>query len=243
MESVLGYLQDAFADFNQLEFELAYLAATEGLLGLTDRDQQHYDALTPQYLKKLLSAYRYYRQKLLNKHANIELEASLEQIQSTKPKPTPAEQLDFDKQFVILAFNNITSGIGAIGLNKIYDILYKYNLITFSEDRKKAFHQAAVDAITRDAKKDTRAKTVIQAFDQNLEFGTTNVLQEAKRIAIRTLFYEMREQEVSPEQMFEGVEPVIPSAKINTKVDSKAPQQDTHKDAPQDVKNNRSQPN
>ncbi len=235
MESNLTYLQDFFSDFNLLEFELAYVAGTEGLLNLTDRERQHYDALTPSFLKPMLSAYRYYRQKLLNKHANIELEASLEQIQSTKPEPTPAEQLAFDKQFVILAFNNITSGIGAIGLNKIYDILYKYNLITFSEDRKKAFHQAAVDAITRDSKKDTRAKTVIQAFDQNLEFGTTNVLQEAKRIAIRTLFYEMREQEVAPEQMFEGIEPVIPSAKINTKVDSK--------DTMRDAKNNQSQPN
>lgn len=210
IDFIIDHLCDNFSDFNAIEIKLAYGLAVSSTIPVPEKHLEHYDALTAQYLTRLLVPYRQYRAKLLNLHADEEIKFVTKADVSTKPLPTPEQQLQKDKQFCIAAFNTFTETKLSFGLHKIYDILYKYNLLTFTDDRKAAFKQKAIERLKYKAKQDTRVKTVMQAFEKGATIGTTTVIQEAKKVATEVLFTEMFETGTGPELLFENVAIVTP---------------------------------
>lgn len=191
-DTIMMFLRREFPDFNIFELQSAFLLADGGHLNIVEihggqqikSDTKHYGEFTCAYLKKILTPYRQYRAKVINRHLDEEMAMVLKMMDSEQPAETPEQKLLKDKQFLISAYNNYTTGLPIYGLNRLYDMLNQRGIVNFTTDLKQKFKTQAVQKLTTESKKDPRIKSIVQAFNKGLQIGKNSVIQEAKKLAV-----------------------------------------------------------
>lgn len=160
---------------------------------------------TNDYFTRILGPYRPYRAAIINRY--LQQEMAYDQGAPAEPPPLSeaamaAILLDGEARMCQTAFENQKAGIPAGGLDRVYDILQKHNMLTFTAERMAEFEVTARERMEKAARGDGRVRTIMQALAKGLPVGTDSLLNETKKVAIQALFSQMKELDASPAELF-----------------------------------------
>ncbi len=210
-ERMVSFIRKEFGDFNYRELWTAMdvAAAPENPLELKYGGQV--TDFTNDYLSRVLQPYRKYRAAKINRY--LDEEAALIRSENVKNNPVPElstdqvaeRELALDIKFCQMAYDASEAKTPFGGYDRVYNILSKHNLISFTEDRLKNFQQTAKDRMAKEARSGGRAKTIFEALNKALQIGVDQFEMEWKRVAIEVFMRECNELCVTPTTMFQQI--------------------------------------
>lgn len=208
---LVQFLRKEFPDFNTRELWTAMdmASAPDNPFELKYGGQTL--EFTSDYLSRILGPYRKYRAALINRYLDAEIQlAKNESAAQVVPEVLTDEKtkslaLAFDIKFCKITFDNFTSKCPVAGLDRVYDIFEKHKLLSFTTERLNDFKETAKENLNKAAKNDGRVRSLMQAFEKGLPVGVTTLEMEAKNVAMRVLFREMQEMDITLEEKFSSL--------------------------------------
>ncbi len=208
-ERLVNFLRKEFHDFTIRELWTAIdlSSAPDNPFGL--KYAGRVTDFTNDYLSMVLGPYRTYRAALINKYVEEEIIFSRNKAgenQSTtdiSAEEKATRDLNFDYRFCTSIFNSFTEGGPVAGLDRVYDIMEKHALLSFTKERQEHFQTTAKDRMNRLAKTDGRVRSVMQALEKGVPIGVESLDLERKRVAMQVFFIELRDAGLSPKDLFQ----------------------------------------